>query len=225
MFSSSAPKTAKSERTSARIRDTALRSFRERGYDATTVRAIAAEAGVSVGVLNYHFPSKNHLVQELYVQVQEAHRQAAAPALAASDDLIDRLRAVFATGLDGLSPYHAHAPEFLAAAVSPRSPVNPFAEDSAPALAIVESLFREAVDGADTTLPDELTAALPRALVVGHLLLALFWVYDRSPQQRKTRLLLDHGLRLLRTALPLARIPLLRRPLQDLLALIADARG
>jgi TetR/AcrR family transcriptional regulator, regulator of cefoperazone and chloramphenicol sensitivity len=45
----------------ARIRDAALRLFTERGIDATTVRDIAKEAGVSPGLLRHHFGSKDAL--------------------------------------------------------------------------------------------------------------------------------------------------------------------
>lgn len=230
MFSSAAggppPILTKSERTRGQLRDIALRSFRERGYDATTIRLIAQEAGVSVGTTHYHFASKNHLVQELYLDVQEKHRDAAEPELASSTDLIDRLAIVYRTGLDQLTPYHPFAPEFLSAAVSPRSPINPLSEESAPALRIVEGLFREAVDGASGPgLPDEFRTSLPDALVLGHLLLALFWVYDRSPGQQRTRTLLDRGLKLLRLALPLTRMPLLRKPLRELLDLVAQVKA
>ncbi len=224
VFSSPLPAT-KSERTRAVIRDVALRSFRDRGYDATTIRLIAQEAGVSVGTTNYHFASKNQLVQELYLDVQHAHRDAAQPRLAASTDLVERLGIVYRTGLEQLAPYHAHAPEFLSAAVSPRSPINPLSPESAPALEIVEGLFREALDGANHRLPAEFVGALPHALVLGHLLLALFWVYDRSPDQRRTQKLLDRGLKLLGTALPLARVPLLRAPLRELLELVGEVRA
>ena len=122
--------TTKSERTRALIRDVALNSFRERGYDATTIRLIAQDAGISVGTTNYHFASKNDLVQELYLDVQLAHRDAVTPLLATTDDLVDRLALVFRTGLDELEPYHRFAPEFLSAAMSPRSSVNPLSEES-----------------------------------------------------------------------------------------------
>lgn len=225
MFSSEASPPTKSERTRAHIRNIALESFRRRGYDATTIRLIAQEAGVSVGTTNYHFASKNTLVQELYLDVQQHHRDAALPLLADVKPLIDRLEVVYRTGLDQLAPYHAHAPEFLSAAVSPRSPINPLSEESAPALAIVEGLFREAVEGASDTLPADVRSALPHALVLAHLLLALFWVYDSSPEQRRTRALVEQGLRLLKLVLPLTRVPMLRVPVRQLLALIADVRA
>lgn len=221
MFSNAS---TKRERTRELISGIAVASFRERGYDATTIRLIAAEAGLSVGAAHYHFPSKNHLVQELYLQVQEAHRVAAIPLLETSEDLIDRLRIVFTTGLDGLEPYHPFAPEFLSAMVSPRSPINPLSDDSAAARDVVEDLFAAAASGARNRPPAELTAALPGALFLAYLLLALFWVYDTSPERVRTRRLLDRGLRLLRAALPLTRIPVLRATVRDLLALVAEVR-
>ncbi len=225
MFSSANPPVSKRDRTRARIREIALESFRERGYDATTIRLIAQEAGVSVGTTHYHFPSKNHLVQELYLDVQLAHRAAAEPQLSTTKDLVERIGVVYRTGIAQLEPYHPHAPEFLAAAVSPRSPINPLAEESAPAMAVVRSLFAEAVDGAPSSVPKEFRPTLPQALVLGHLLLALFWVYDTSPGQTRTFALLERGLALLRVALPLARVPGLRAPLRGVLAIIADVRA
>jgi AcrR family transcriptional regulator len=225
MFSSPLDPLSKSERTRARIRAAALRSFRDEGYDATTIRRIAEAAGVSVGTTNYHFASKNHLVQELYLDVQSAHRDAAEPLLAsAGRDLSTRVGIVLRTGLDQLEPYHRHAPEFLAAAMSPRSALNPLAPESAPALAVVEGLFRTAVEGA-AGVPAGLRAALPRALVLAYLLLALFWVYDRSTGRTRTRGVLAAGLALFGAALPFARTPVLGRPVRRLLALLGDVRA
>jgi len=220
-----AERMTKGERTRALIRETALRSFRERGYDDTTIRLIAQEAGVSVGNASHYFPTKSHLVQELYLDVQQGHRTAAAELLPGTTDLVERLRIAYGTGLDGLAPFHRFAPGFLAAAVSPRSPINPLSADSSPALEIVAALFRDVVDGARHGLPTDIARALPDALVLGHLLLALFWVYDRSPGQRRTRRLLDRGLKLLALALPLARLPLLRAPLREALDLIGEVRA
>lgn len=226
MFSSATPDAGtKSERTRAHLREIALRSFRERGYDATTIRQIAAEAEVSVGVTHYHFASKSQLVQELYLDVQERHRAAALPLLDGVDDLVDRLAVVYRTGLDELAPYHAHAGEFVAAAMSPKSDINPLSTDSTPARDITESLFAHAVAGAKHALPADMADRLPAALFLGHLLLALYWAYDTSPGQQRTRRLLDGGLRLLGLALPLTRLPLMRRPLRELLDLIGEVRS
>jgi AcrR family transcriptional regulator len=216
----------KGDRTRLRIRTAALTSFRESGYDATTIRKIADQLGMSVGTTNYHFPSKNHLIQELYLDVQQAHRAAAEPLLAGETRLIDRLGIVYATGLDQLEPYHEHAGEFLSAAVSPRSPINPLSTESADALAIVQDLFAQALAGASVHgLPDDIRGLLPRALVLAHLLLALFWVYDTSEGRRRTRQLLDRGLKLLGSVLPLVRLPVLRGAFREMLTLVSDVRA
>jgi AcrR family transcriptional regulator len=45
----------------ARIRDAALRLFAEQGFESTTIRGIAAAAGVSSGLVRHHFGSKEAL--------------------------------------------------------------------------------------------------------------------------------------------------------------------
>lgn len=71
----SASPTRKSDATRALILDTALRLFAERGYERTTMRTIAAEAGVSVGNTYYYYDSKEHLVQGFYDRISELHTQ------------------------------------------------------------------------------------------------------------------------------------------------------
>ncbi|MCD2443598.1 TetR family transcriptional regulator [Agromyces sp. SYSU K20354] len=216
---------SKAERTRALIRDTALASFRERGFDDTTVRLIAQEAGVSLGNAYYYFPTKNHLVQELYIEVQQEHRAAAEPLLAQADDLVDRLGIVYRTGLATLEPFHRFAPGFLSAAVSPKSPINPLAADSVEARELAVGLFDEAVTGAKHSIPPDMARTLPDAFWLGYLLLALFWVYDASPGHERTLRLLDRGLKLLGLALPLLRVPLVRAPMRELLELVGEVRA
>lgn len=49
--------------TSARIRQTAMRMFPERGYEEATLRAIASKAGVSAALIVHHFGSKEGLLE------------------------------------------------------------------------------------------------------------------------------------------------------------------
>jgi AcrR family transcriptional regulator len=46
--------------------NTALRLFAEKGYDATSIRNIATEAGVSLGLLYNYFASKEDLLLEIF---------------------------------------------------------------------------------------------------------------------------------------------------------------
>ena len=73
--------TTKSEATREVLVETALRLFRERGYEKTTMRLIATEAGVSQGNAYYYFDGKDAFVQELYRRIQVEHRRLAEPRL------------------------------------------------------------------------------------------------------------------------------------------------
>ncbi len=48
-----------------RICDAAVRLFNEQGYDAVSLRQIAAEAGTSIGNLTYHFARKEDLLDAI----------------------------------------------------------------------------------------------------------------------------------------------------------------
>src|SRR5438045_306036 len=95
----------KSARTRSVIIDAALKLFRERGYDATTMRAIATEAGVSVGNAYYYFDSKEHLIQGFYDRAQVDHVAAAAPILDKETDLTARIIGVLEAWLRTMDPY------------------------------------------------------------------------------------------------------------------------
>ena len=66
-------KRSKGEQTKAAIIDAALALFTERGFDATTMRAIAESAGVSLGNAYYYFRSKDELVQGFYDRTAVEH--------------------------------------------------------------------------------------------------------------------------------------------------------
>ena len=53
------------ERTQARILDAAAKAFLADGYDRTTIRAVAAAAGVDGGLVTYYFGSKKELFRRV----------------------------------------------------------------------------------------------------------------------------------------------------------------
>jgi AcrR family transcriptional regulator len=214
---------AKSDDTRAKITETAIASFRERGYDQTTIRLIANEADISVGNAYYYFPTKNHLVQELYLRVQGDHLARVADKLATTTDVAKRLEIALLGGLDALAPYHDSAPGFLTAAISPTSAVSPFGPDSAASRDMAIEVFRKVVDGSTNTIPADLKRQLPELLWMAYMGLALYWVYDTSAGEAKSRKLASRAAKLFGTVLPLARLPFARGPLNELLGLIKEA--
>jgi AcrR family transcriptional regulator len=59
----------------ARIREAAIRHFADDGYERATIRAIAASAGVSAGLLRHHFGSKEELRRACDEHIAETLRQ------------------------------------------------------------------------------------------------------------------------------------------------------
>jgi AcrR family transcriptional regulator len=54
--------------TKVRILNAAERLFADHGFAATSLRAITAEAGVNLGAVNYHFGSKDELIEAVFVR-------------------------------------------------------------------------------------------------------------------------------------------------------------
>ncbi len=202
--------TQRGEQTRLLIIDTAIRLFREQGYEKTTMRAIAQTAGLSVGNAYYYFPSKDHLVQEFYGRIQAEHRSAAAPVLAITTGFADRLHAVMSTGISAWGPYHGFGGRFFKVAADPQSPLSPFSAESGPAREESLSLMRELVAGTTTKIDSELRDELPELLWLLQLGGALFWVHDRSPGQARTRLLVDRAVPLIDRLVGLSRLRVLR---------------
>jgi AcrR family transcriptional regulator len=192
--------TPKSEHTRALILETALGLFRERGYDGTTMRAIAQRAGVSVGNAYYYFASKEHLVQGFYDRLAEEHRVVAVEALRGVTELGERVRIVLTTWLDVAGPYHGFAAKFFKNAADPSSPLSPFSAESKQARETVIDLHRLVLSGSNLRYDAEIERLLPELLWLHHLGIALYWAHDRSPQAERTRRLAE------RTAGTVARL-------------------
>jgi AcrR family transcriptional regulator len=216
--------TARGEQTRQLILDTAMRLFRERGYAQTTMRAIAKEAGVAVGNAYYYFGSKEHLIQEFYAGTQAEHRKRAAEVLRTEKDLAARLRGVLHAGIDVNAPYHSFAATFFKTAAEPTSPLSPFSAESSEARQASIALFREVLDGSTAKVDPELRADLPELLWLAYMGVILYWVHDRSPDQAKTRTLVNGAVPLIDRLVGLSRMRVVRPVTREVMALIRTLR-
>ncbi len=217
-------RTAKAEQTRAGIVDAALRLFEAGGYDATTMRAIADEAGVSLGSAYYYFSGKEELVQAFYDRIQVAHA-VAAEAVLQQPGFADRLRGVLETFVDVAEPFHDFGGQFFRNAADPHSPLSPFSPQSAPAREASTALFRRAVEGSDLKVAPALREELPDLLWLLHMGVVLFWVHDDSDGQRRTRTLISGLVPLVDRSVRLTRLPLVRGLVDDGLGLVRALRG
>jgi AcrR family transcriptional regulator len=200
----------KGERTRQHIMDVALAMFAERGYDKTTMRAIAAEAGVSVGNAYYYFKSKEHLIQGFYEEATVRHAALAPKSLEGKETLADRIEAALLAWLDIAGPYHDFATQFFRNAADPSSPLSPFSEESTESRDRDIDLYREVLEGSKTKVPKDMADILPEMLWLHQMVVVLYWIYDNSPGQEKSRELARRTAPLAARVVALSRLKILR---------------
>jgi AcrR family transcriptional regulator len=216
--------TQKGDQTKALILETALEIFHERGYEQTTMRAIARKANLSLGNAYYYFHSKEHLIQAFYHRTHEEHLAASLPALEKERTLKNRLLTVMRLKIETIEPYHEFAAALFKTAANPTSPLNPFSDESDPVRKESIELFARVVDGSNTSVPKDLRAELPYLLWVYHMGITLFWIHDRSPKHRRTYRLVDHTVDLVAKLITLASNPLMRPLRKQALRLVDELR-
>jgi AcrR family transcriptional regulator len=201
--------TKKSEETRTRILEAALALFRKRGFEKTTMRDIAQESAVALGAAYYYFDSKDALVMGFYERAQRDLDPLLEDALAKTQGLEERLRAAidvkfryFATNRKLMGALSAH--------IDPKHPLSPFSEETRAMREHDMGFLAAAVDGAKVRIPDDLKTHLPRVLWLYQMGLLLFWVYDSSPAQARTKQLFQKSLSIVVNLIKFSSLPLMR---------------
>ena len=212
--------TRRGENSRAVILKAALDLFQERGYEATTMRAIADRAGVSLGSSYHYFPSKEHLVLEFYRHTHVLHASAIAPLLAREKDLGARLRGTIRAVVITCEPFHAVAGSIFSTVVDPSSPLNPFGAASKPLRDEVVQLYADVINGSDARIPHDIAEQLPLMLWLYQMAILYFWIFDRSPGRLRTLEVIDETTDLIVKLIGLANLPVLRGSRKRALGLI-----
>jgi AcrR family transcriptional regulator len=213
-------RTKRGETSRAAIFNAALELFQERGYEATTMRAIADRAGVSLGSSYHYFPSKEHLVLEFYRHTHELHLGVIAQLLSRERDLGARLLGAIRAIVVTLEPYHAVAGSIFSTVANPTSPVNPFGSTAKSLRDEVIAMYAEVVRGSDARIPADVAAELPLLLWLYQMGILYFWIFDRSPGRLRTLEVIDQTTDLIVRLLSLANLQVLRGSRRRVLALI-----
>lgn len=216
----------KSEATRAQILDVALDLFRRQGFESTTMRGIAAEAGVSLGSAYYYFESKEDLVMAFYERAMEAMTPRLEAALAAEGGFEGRIAALLAVKFEYFQPSRTFLGALLRHAADPQNRLSPFSAATRHIRERDEEFFARAIaESREMRPPAELAAHLPRLLWLYQMGLILYWIYDRSPGQRQTRMLREKSLALLVSLLKVSRFALLKPLRSKVVELIVLAEG
>ena len=225
MFKESAgravPQRAASEETRRQILDTALALFRERGFEETTIRDIAGAAGLSLGAAYYYFKSKEAIVGAYYDYVQEEHVARARDAFARGGGLRDRLRAALHTKIDIMQEDRRLLRALFRYGGEPEHSLSWFGPATREQRQLSIDVFAEAIAG--ERLPDDVREAAPTLLWTLHMGILLYFLYDASPDQRRTRKLIDAAVDFVVDVKRLATSPLLRPMRRRVMNILRDA--
>ena len=187
------------------------------------MRQVAARAGMSLGAAYYYFRSKEAIVSAYYDYVQDEHLRRARAAFAKleADDFAQRLRIALLTKLDILESDRRLLVALFRYGGDPDHPLSWFGDATRHQRQASEAVFELAV--ADEPLPADLRAAAPRLLWALHMGLILYFVFDDSKRQAKTRRLLEAAVSLVVQLKRLIGNPLLKPFRRRVLSALEEA--
>jgi len=216
--------TARAEDTRRKIYEAAMEMFREKGFEETTMRDIAAKAGVALGGTYYYFSSKDAIVLAFYHEMQQASTSAVSDALAEKQKLKDRIHAVLDERIKLLEPNRKFCAALFRHAPDGSDPLSPFSQETLLIRDAAIAQMKTAMDGGDVKIPPDLKPRLPHLLWLYQMALIMFWLYDRSLNQEKTQKLKDKSLGLLVNLLRVSSLPLMK-PLRKTVLELVEAAG
>jgi len=200
--------TAQGAAAKQRLSAIAVKLMAERGYASTTLRDVAKEAGVSVGLLYRYFPSKRAIIIALYDELSADYARQALDL--PRGKWRDRFTFALKTSLAVLAPHRMALRALIPVLVGdPEEGV--FAETAAFSRVRVQGAFEAAVTDSSDAPPPIVAAALGRLLYLAHLAVLLWWLLDKSPKQRATTALVLLLQQMLPSAALSLRLPSIRR--------------
>jgi AcrR family transcriptional regulator len=219
----SAGVTQKAEMTRQRILETAVNLFTTRGYEGTTMRHIAAEAGCSLGLAYRYFSSKEELVLALYQRMVlelEARVETFAPA-----SLAERFRQTMLAQVELMTPYRDTLAALFGAALNPKSEAGIFGDNAAGIRRQSRNIYIKIVSGATDAPRGPQIGNVAIAFYSMHLSLLLFWLQDRSEGTKITLEFLDYLHDMVALVRPLLVLPPASKSLTRLAQILGPMLG
>ncbi len=215
------PATNKGEQTRERIFTTALELFRENGFDATTMQEVSNRARVAKSAAYYYFPSKEAIIQAYYEAVQSEQERLCKEAFANTGDLKKRLHVAMQSKFDLAQHDRRLLGIVFRYTGEPAHPLSCLGEGTAAIRRRATEIFHEALSV--ERLPKDLEQLLPLALWSLQMGLLVMFLYDNSPDQKRTRQLATGSIDFTVKMMTLAKLPILKPVRTKLLTLLREA--
>ena len=208
----------KRDATRRTLLERALKLFQQHGVEATTMRDIAAAAGMSLGAAYYYFPSKDALLFAYYEDNQDAVDELARTA---GGSVRERLGALVHGKLRTIRPQRAMLASIIKHLVDPSDPLSAFSAQTRAVRERAIAVYVRALDGSG--VPPELLPLVARGLWLLSLAFMLIYVNDDSPDESRTHGLVDDTLDLVVPMLPVFATPIGRNVAERVVAALLRA--
>ncbi|HEX3642646.1 MAG TPA: TetR/AcrR family transcriptional regulator [Ktedonobacteraceae bacterium] len=212
-------RTPKGELARQRILESALQLFGSRGYEETTMREIAAEAGCSPGLTYRYFASKEELVLVLYHNLADEldeYTRDLPPAL-----LPERFHMAIAKQLELMGPHREALGALFGTALNPHSQAGVFSENTLDIRRQTRRTYLGIIGGTKDAPKAAQREDLATVLYGAHLAIVLFWLIDQSHKAWRTQLFLTFLRDMLKLIQPMLWLP----PVSQALVRLADIIG
>lgn len=199
--------TGKAETTKLSILETALGLFRQKGFDATTMRDIASAGNMAVGTAYHHFESKETIVAAYYQLVQQTHAAQVQIFNTQKQTLKAKLEQSFLSKLEIVQHDQKLLGVIMRYIGDAEHPLSIFGENTADlrqaGIEMYQTIF------ASENLSQELRDLVPTAFWALHMGMLLYFLHDSSGGA-KTRKLVGSALELALGVLKLTNQPLVQ---------------
>lgn len=213
----------KGELARQRILTSALRLFGSQGYEETTMRDIAAEAGYSPGLTYRYFAGKEELVMMLYQHLAEeldSYTRSLPPV-----SLAERFYATATKLLELMAPHREALAALFGTALNPRSKVGVLSESTADIRQESRGMYLAIIEGATDAPRVSQRQDLATVLYGIHLAIVFFWLIDQSTETQRTQQLVAFLRDLLKLLQPILWLPVVSQVLVRLVRIVGPLLG
>lgn len=177
----------KAEITSEKLLELCLAQFQRKGFEGTTMRALASSAGLSPGAFYYHFKSKEAVVQVFYEKTFADFANRCREIFAAESNFSRRMEQAIFARFETFESNRELLIVLSRAAVDPRSELSPFGPATKQIREATIGIFEEMIAGSDFRCDKRLLAYMPTLLWMYLMGMIFFWVFDESFAQKRSR--------------------------------------
>lgn len=216
-------RTQKGELARQCLLQSALRLFVSKGYEETTMREIAAEAGYSPGLTYRYFASKEELVLVLYQNLAEELDEYIDNLPPAS--LLERFHMAIAKQLELMVPHREALGTLFGTALNPRSQAGVFSESTLDIRRRARGTYLKVIQGAKDAPRVSQREDLATVLYGAHLAMVLFWLIDQSHTAWRTQLFIAFLRDMLKLILPILWLPSVSQALARLADIVGPLLG